>query len=203
MPGMRINAFTIWRTGYIRDGAAAVTTVLRAQTVHPESSGAPSGLTSCEVSIRELARAAGCQRQAGECVRLIDVPVAVVGVDHIFDRAGAAVRTRQWSTAALGDIIEAVATNMEPLSGGMFENIIEDRAILHEVLNRHIGHFCRAVRDNRDSNLARDVAETFGVADAAGRFSILWNRFLGPKATCSTRCAWSIDARASVTRRPN
>jgi hypothetical protein len=44
------------------------------------------GLTSAEISIRDLAQAAGCERLPGECVRLIDVPVLLNGEDRLFDR---------------------------------------------------------------------------------------------------------------------
>ena len=44
------------------------------------------GITSSELSIREFAQAAGRQRQGGECVRLIDVPILMNGEPNLFDR---------------------------------------------------------------------------------------------------------------------
>src|ERR1700722_5236465 len=43
-------------------------------------------LTSSEKSIRDLARAVKLERQHGEALRLIDVPVVFGNLDHIFDR---------------------------------------------------------------------------------------------------------------------
>jgi uncharacterized protein (DUF927 family) len=53
-------------------------------------------LTSNEVSIRDLARKVGLERQRGEAIRLIDLPAFDEGQDHIFDRM-----PRNLSTAAM------------------------------------------------------------------------------------------------------
>ena len=55
-------------------------------------------LTSNEVSIRDLARKVGLERQRGEAIRLIDLPAFNVGEDHIFDRM-----LRKPSSASMAD----------------------------------------------------------------------------------------------------
>jgi hypothetical protein len=127
------------------------------------------GLTSSETSIRDLAQAAGCERQAGESVRLIDVPVLINGEDRLFDRAKN-VTSRNASAAIVRQIVEAVSRQHGSVSRRHVLNIIEAGGKLTAADD--IKKFCVSVRAHGDGNLTRDVAETFGFAFAAGCFAI-------------------------------
>ena len=129
------------------------------------------GMTSSEVAIRDLAHAAGCQRQAGECVRLIDVPVLIAGKDNLFDRTGKTLERRA-SADILGRIVEGVSRHHGRVFRRHALNIIKERAELKKYCNEKIRHFSASVKAKGDGNLARDVAETFGLAFAAGCFAI-------------------------------
>ena len=127
------------------------------------------GLTSFELSVRELAERAGCQRQAGEAVRLIDVPV-VSESDELFDRSRNPL-TRKGSAKLLKEIIAAVADN----HGSAFRKYLHamiGHKDLKTFIERKINEFAEHVALPDDSNIARDVAETFGLAYAAGTFAI-------------------------------
>jgi hypothetical protein len=129
------------------------------------------GLTSSELSIREFAQAAKRQRQAGESVRLIDVPMLVDGEQTLFDRA-----ERPLSRTESVDIIELFTQSIRQNHGAVFRrqvrNIIKHRHRIKSRLNKKIRGFSECVREENDGPLARDVADTFGVAYAAGAFAI-------------------------------
>jgi Domain of unknown function (DUF927) len=127
------------------------------------------GLTSAEISIRDLAQAAGCERLPGECVRLIDVPVLLNGEDRLFDRARD-VTSRSASAAMLQTIVDGVAQQHGAAFRRHILNII--KASGKPNTKDKIKQFADAVRARGDGNLARDVAETFGIAYAAGCFAI-------------------------------
>ena len=129
------------------------------------------GITSSETSVLELAQMAGCQRQAGECVRLIDVPVLVDGQDNLFDRARSTMSRRE-SAELLERITEEVANHHGAAFRRHLLNVIRYRAGIKKFLKKKIRHFTNVVLNEDDGNLARDVAETFGLAYAAGSFAI-------------------------------
>jgi hypothetical protein len=84
-----------------------------------DSRGGHSGwrtiaLTSNEISIRDLARKVGLERQRGEAIRLIDLPALDDGMDHIFDRAPkklAAAKMIDWRRRQFAEIAQACDEN--------------------------------------------------------------------------------------------
>jgi hypothetical protein len=127
------------------------------------------GLTSAERSIQDLAQAAGCERQADECVRLIDVPVLINGENRLLDRATGII-SRSASAAILQKIVDGVAQQHGSVFRRHVLNIIKAGGKLNA--KDKIKQLTDAVRARGDGNLARDVAETFGVAYLAGCFAI-------------------------------
>ena len=132
------------------------------------------GITSSEMSIREFAEAAGRQRQGGECVRLIDVPILMNGKSNLFDRTKLPLN-RAASADILGQLTEAVSQNYGAVFRRHVRNIIEQRSGLKARLQKDVHRFADFVRRKHDGTLSRDVAETFGVAYAAGAFAIQSN----------------------------
>jgi putative DNA primase/helicase len=127
------------------------------------------GLTSSEISIRDLAKSAGCERLPGECVRLIDVPVLLGGEDRLFDRARD-ITSRDASAAMLQNIINATAEQHGAAFRQHILNMIKADGRFNCKANAK--RFTNAVRARGDGNLTRDVATTFGIAYAAGCFAI-------------------------------
>jgi hypothetical protein len=132
-------------------------------------------LTSSEKSIRELARAVKLERQHGEAVRLIDLPAVFNGLDHIFDRLPEDFdesNFKSWKT----DAFKKIANACEKDHGNAFQKyikaLIADRAELKEYIEARIAYFVRHVCDEYDGDVARDVAEKFGLIYAAGRLGI-------------------------------
>lgn len=132
------------------------------------------GITSSELSVREFAQAAGRQRQGGECVRLIDVPILMNGESNLFDRTKLPLN-RAASADILGQLTEAVSQNHGAVFRRHVRNIIEQRSGLKGRLQKDVCRFAEFVRHKHDGILSRDVAETFGAAYAAGALAIRSN----------------------------
>ena len=129
------------------------------------------GITSSELAIRDLAEEAGAKRQAGECVRLIDVPVLIDGADNLFDRAQRSL-DRRASADLLHDIVDSVQRHHGRVFRRHVSNMIKKGKKLKKFANRKIRDFTNLVIAQEDGNLTRDVAETFGLAYAAALFAI-------------------------------
>ena len=129
------------------------------------------GITSSEIAIRDLAEAAGCQRQPGECVRLIDVPILINGEDRLFDRANKII-SRRGSAVMLRQIVDGVDQHHGSVFRRHVLNVIKAGSQLVKFSDNKIRRFCDHVKACRDGNLSHDVAETFGLAYAAGCFAI-------------------------------
>lgn len=104
-------------------------------------------------------------------MRLIDVPVLVDGQDNLFDRARSTMSRRE-SAELLERITEEVANHHGAAFRRHLLNVIRYRAGIKKFLKKKIRHFTNVVLNEDDGNLARDVAETFGLAYAAGSFAI-------------------------------
>jgi hypothetical protein len=132
-------------------------------------------LTSYEKSIRDLARAAKLERQHGEAVRLIDVPAIFDGLDHVFDRLPTNLATGNFQVWKK-DTFKAIANASEHNHGEAFkhyiESLIADYSSVDEYVEARIGHFVKKVCDDFDGDVARDVAEKFGLIYAGGRLAI-------------------------------
>jgi Domain of unknown function (DUF927) len=119
--------------------------------------------TSNEYSIGELARRCGLERDAGETVRLIDVPVRFDDASTIFDREQTELGWADWFRAC------------EENQGHVFEAFVEKlimRPNIDARVQRYVERFVTRVRQTDDGNLAFDVARKFGLVFAAGRLAI-------------------------------
>jgi putative DNA primase/helicase len=125
-------------------------------------------ITSSEHSIRVLAGRSRTQRNPGETVRLIDLPATFDGATDIFDRVAALNgRERLW-----GQWYEACSQNQGRVFESFLEKLIARRTRMPEVIKKHIKAFVTLVGVESDGNLARDIAEKFGLVYAAGELAI-------------------------------
>lgn len=132
-------------------------------------------LTSSEKSIRDLARSVNLDRQHGEALRLIDQPAVFDGLDHIFDRLPDDLdrsRFQDWKKDAFREIAEACKRNHGSAFRKYIRALIADRAALKKYVHDRIADFVRHVCDGYDGGVAREVAETYGLAYAGGRLGI-------------------------------
>jgi putative DNA primase/helicase len=129
-------------------------------------------LTSSETSVRDLAQATKQERQYGEVLRLIDVPATFDGLDHIFDRIpqGANVSERK------RELFQAIPDACEQNHGKVFrkygKRLIGEREALATWIPTKISFFVKKVCDGSDGDVARDVAEKFGLIYAGGMLGI-------------------------------
>jgi hypothetical protein len=136
-------------------------------------------LTSSEKSIRDLARAVKLARQDGEALRLIDVPAIFDGLDHIFDRLPEDPNRsnfQDWKKATFKQIADACEKDHGKAFRKYIKALIADRGELKEYVEARIAFFVRHVCDEYDGDVARDVAEKFGLIYAAGRLGIRCGR---------------------------
>ena len=92
-------------------------------------------LTSSEKSIRELARAVKLERQHGEALRLIDLPVIFDGLDHIFDRLPEdpdRSNFQDWKRDTFKRIADACEKDHGKASRKYIKALIADRAKLEK-----------------------------------------------------------------------
>ena len=129
-------------------------------------------LTSHEKSIRELARAAKQERQHGEVLRLIDVPAVHDELDHIFDRAPADARGSQdWKRLQFKEIVDACERNHGKAFRKYIKTLIADSKLQTRV-QEAVSVFLKKVSDASDTDVARDVADKFGLIYAGGMLGI-------------------------------
>jgi len=132
-------------------------------------------LTSSEKPIRDLARAVKLERQHGEALRLIDQPVIFDGLDHIFDRLPDdqdRSSFQNWKSDTFKKIAYACEMNHGKAFRKYIKVLIAHRAKLEEYVQARIAIFMRHVCDEYDGDVARDVAQKFGLIYAAGRLGI-------------------------------
>ena len=132
-------------------------------------------LTSSERSIRDLAQAVNLSRQHGEALRLIDLPAVFDGLDHIFDRLPEDLNGSNfhaWKKETFKQIADACEKDHGKAFRKYIKALIADRGGLKEYIEARIAFFVRHVCDEYDGDVARDVAEKFGLIYAAGRLGI-------------------------------
>ncbi len=128
-------------------------------------------LTSNEVTIRDLARKVGLERQRGEAIRLIDLPAFGDGEDHIFDRMPRKLSTAsmaEWKRQKFSEIAVACDKNHGSVYRRYTSSLIAMGTKLGPFINQRISFFVRSVRDQRDTDLSRDVAKRFAILYTGG-----------------------------------
>jgi hypothetical protein len=141
-------------------------------------------LTSSEKSIADLAKQANIERQQGESLRLIDIPVVFSGLDHIFDRADPTVLTTDishWKRVTFASIVDECHENHGAVLDRYVEKIITADFDVEEYVKANTEAFLQHVSEEGDGDVARDVAGKFGLVYAGGmlgvRLGILpWDR---------------------------
>jgi hypothetical protein len=132
-------------------------------------------LTSSEKSVRDLAHAVKLERQHGEALRLIDVPVMNDGQDHIFDRLTEDVDTSNfeaWKKTKFAKIADACEQNYGQAWRKYIESLIAEYPKLKKYVDERISFFERHACDDFDGDVARDVARKLGVVYAGGMLGI-------------------------------
>ena len=97
------------------------------------------------------------------------------GLDHIFDRLPEdpdRSNFQDWKSDTFKKIAEACEKNHGKAFRKYIKALIADRAKLEEYVEARIAYFVRHVCDEYDGDVARDVAEKFGLIYAAGRLGI-------------------------------
>jgi hypothetical protein len=141
-------------------------------------------ITSNEKSVRDLAQSVKLSRQHGEALRLIDVPAVLSGLDHIFDRLADDLKIgnfQDWKAETFLKIALACEENHGATFHKYISKLIAHRAGLRQNLQAGIKYFVKQVRDECDGDIARDVAEKFGLIFVGGMLGIRyglvpWNR---------------------------
>jgi Domain of unknown function (DUF927) len=130
-------------------------------------------LTSCEKSVHDMARLARLERQQGESRRLIDVPAVFNGLTHVFDRAPQDVdNVDAWKSLTFARLSDAVEQNHGKAFRKYIKSVIARRDSLKEDVTKHVDHFMGLACKNSDGEIARDVAQKFGLIYAGGVLGI-------------------------------
>ncbi|WP_309144825.1 DUF927 domain-containing protein [Bradyrhizobium sp. CCGB12] len=129
-------------------------------------------LTSAETTIAELAAKCGEQR-GGDARRLIDVPIYLDGLDHIFDRVPNAGQLGQ---SELQQLFSAVYTACAKDHGEIFAQyirfLIRSRAELRNKIIRHVNRFRANAAGRADGIVYADIIRKFGIVYAGGALAI-------------------------------
>ena len=97
------------------------------------------------------------------------------GLEHIFDRPPEDLDRRNfqdWKKETFEKIADACEKNHGKAFRKYIKFLIADRAELEKYVHARIAYFVRHVCDEFDRDVARDVAEKFGLIYAAGRLGI-------------------------------
>jgi len=132
-------------------------------------------VTSSEKPVHELARLVKLDRQHGEALRLIDLPAVFDGLDHIFDRLPDDLdgsNFGNWKKDEFKKFVDACSENHGKAYRKYIKSLIVDRAGLQKYVQAKIAYFVKRVSDESDGDVARDVAEKFGLIYAGGRLGI-------------------------------
>lgn len=131
-------------------------------------------LTSMESPIYELARSVGEERRGGESIRMIDVPVLSNGRKHIFDRARAEgiKPTPKWRIDQFRRIQEACGNNHGAVFIHYAGGLCRQPKTFTKDAEKYTARFVDSVISNDDRDLARDVAQKFGIIYAGGMIAI-------------------------------
>lgn len=129
-------------------------------------------LTSAETTIAELAAKCGEQR-GGDARRLIDVPIYLDGLDHIFDRVPDAGQLGQ---SELQQLFSSVHTACSKDHGHVFAQYVRflsrSRTELRSKIVRHVRRFRANVAGRADSLVYADIIRKFGLVYAGGALAI-------------------------------
>jgi len=131
-------------------------------------------VTSNEKSIRDLAISAGQHRQHGETLRLIDVPAMLDGLDHIFDVLPPNFETddfQKWKRDTFKTIVDGCKQHHGEAIRKHILALIA-RSNLERYVLGGIDYFVKRVCDDKDGDIARDVAEKFGLIYVGGMLGI-------------------------------
>jgi putative DNA primase/helicase len=129
-------------------------------------------LTSSETSVRDLAQATRQERQHGEVLRLIDVPATFDGLDHIFDRLPQDADPIKRKRELFHAIPEACEQNQGKVFRKYVKDLIAEREKLPTWIPTKVSFFVKKVCDDFNGDIARDVAEKFGLIYAGGMLGI-------------------------------
>lgn len=123
------------------------------------------------MTIRDLARKVGLERQRGEAIRLIDLPAFGDGEDHIFDlmpRKLSSANMADWKREKFGEIAEACELNHGAAYRRYISLLIAMGPKLGPFVSKQISFFMRNVRDRQDTDLSRDIAKRFAILHTGG-----------------------------------
>ncbi|SCB46888.1 protein of unknown function [Bradyrhizobium shewense] len=129
-------------------------------------------LTSAETTIAQLSAKCGEQR-GGDARRLIDVPIYLDGLDHIFDRA---INADQLGQAKLQQLFASVHTACAKDHGQVFAQyvgfLIRSRTVLQDKITRHVNRFRANAAGKVDGIVYADIIRKFGLIYAGGALAI-------------------------------
>jgi hypothetical protein len=132
-------------------------------------------ITSNEKSIRDLAKAVKMERQHGEALRLIDQPAALNGLDHIFDRLPRNIPASDfqgWKRGTFAKIAGACEKNHGKAFKKYIKSLIAHGRGVERYIDERIAFFVGHVCDEFDGDVARAVAEQYGLIYAGGMLGI-------------------------------
>ena len=124
-------------------------------------------LSSNEISVRDLANRSRAERSPGETVRFIDLPATFDGATDIFDRRSDTRQRLSWE-----QWFNACDKNQGRVFEAFLRLLIARKPTVRRLIKDHVRSFAESVQDDNDGNLARDVAEKFGLVYAAGKLAI-------------------------------
>ena len=129
-------------------------------------------------------------RQPGETLRLIDVPVLFDGLDHIFDHLPPGLDTTDfsaWKKVTFTQMADACDKRHGAASRQYINKLIGRGPGLTKYITKGVRHFVKTVCNDKDGDVARDVAEKFGIIFVGGMLGIRYGFSLGAKRSSSTR----------------
>ena len=132
-------------------------------------------VTSCEKAVVDLARSVKLNRQPGETLRLIDVPVLLDGLDHIFDRLPCDLDTSdfpKWKEHKFAEVADACEQNHGAAFQVYIQKLIAHGPTLKDYIKKGEKYFIEKVCDDKDGDVARDVAKKFGLIFVGGMLGI-------------------------------
>jgi hypothetical protein len=132
-------------------------------------------VTSCEKAVVDLARSVKLNRQPGETLRLIDVPVLFDGLDHIFDRLPCELDTSdfpKWKEHKFAEVADACEQNHGAAFQVYIQKLIAHGPTVKEYIKKGEKYFIEKVCDDKDGDVARDVAKKFGLIFVGGMLGI-------------------------------
>jgi hypothetical protein len=131
--------------------------------------------TSNEKAVRDLAKAVKLERQHGEALRLIDQPAVLDGLDHIFDCQFPDISASEfqvWKRKTFAAIADACEANHGKVLTKYIKSLIAHGRDVESYIDKRIAYFLGHVCDEFDGEIARDVAEKYGLLYAAGMLAV-------------------------------